>query len=127
MRTIIYEELPAQLVYIKFKLSGKNEFITVATTRPELICSCQAILVHPEDERYKNLIGQKAILPIYEREVAILSNRVVGQKFWLRDSYDLQLWRYNRCEIIQRAWPEGDNGNWFRWKNERKSWQICWA
>jgi len=78
---VIYEELPAQLVYIKFKLSGKNEFITVATTRPELICSCQAILVHPEDERYKNLIGQKAILPIYEREVAILSNRVVDRNF----------------------------------------------
>jgi valyl-tRNA synthetase len=78
---VIYEELPAQLVYIKFKLSGKNEFITVATTRPELICSCQAILVHPEDERYKNLIGQKVILPIYEREVPILSNRVVDRNF----------------------------------------------
>jgi len=78
---IVYEELPTQLVYIKFKLSGKDEFITIATTRPELICSCQAILVHPEDERYKHLPGQKAILPIYNREVPILANPVVDANF----------------------------------------------
>jgi len=78
---IVYEEIPTQLVYIKFKISGKDEFITIATTRPELICSCQAILVNPQDERYKHLKGQKAVLPIYGREVPILEHPIVKPEF----------------------------------------------
>ncbi|MEM5879319.1 MAG: valine--tRNA ligase [Candidatus Aenigmatarchaeota archaeon] len=78
---IVYEELPTQLVYVKFKLAGEDGYITIATTRPELICSCQAILVHPEDERYKNLVGKKALLPIYNREVAILANPAANPEF----------------------------------------------
>jgi len=77
---VVYEELPTKLVYIKFKTTENEEFV-VATTRPELLCSCQAILINPEDERYKHLIGKKAIVPIYEREVPILAHPIVKMDF----------------------------------------------
>jgi valyl-tRNA synthetase len=77
---VVYEELPTKLVYIKFKTTD-NEEIVIATTRPELLCSCQAVLVNPEDERYKHLVGKKAIVPIYEREVPILAHPIVKPEF----------------------------------------------
>jgi len=77
---VVYEELPTKLVYIKFRTTD-NEEIIIATTRPELLCSCQAVLVNPEDERYKHLVGKKAIVPIYEREVPILAHPIVKPEF----------------------------------------------
>jgi len=77
---VVYEELPTKLVYIKFKTTD-NEEIIIATTRPELLCSCQAVLVNPEDERYKHLVGKKAIVPIYGGEVPILAHPIVKPEF----------------------------------------------
>jgi len=77
---VVYEELPTKLVYIKFK-TADNEEIVIATTRPELLCSCQAVLVNPEDERYKHLVDKKAIVPIYGREVPILAHPIVKPEF----------------------------------------------
>jgi len=77
---VVYEELPTKLVYIKFKTTD-NEEIVIATTRPELLCSCQAVLVNPEDERYKHLVGKKAIVPIYGREVPIFAHPIVKPEF----------------------------------------------
>ena len=62
--------------YIKFALK-KGGYITIATTRPELLSSCVAIFVNPDDERYKTLIGQKAIVPIFHQEVTISSDSEV--------------------------------------------------
>jgi valyl-tRNA synthetase len=77
---VVYEELPTKLAYIKFKTSD-NEEIVIATTRPELLCSCQAVLVNPEDERYKHLVSKKAIVPIYGREIPILAHPIVKPEF----------------------------------------------
>jgi valyl-tRNA synthetase len=66
-----YEDLPSTLSYIRFKVKETNENLVIATTRPELICACQLVIVNPTDERYKNLHGLHAILPIYGREVPI--------------------------------------------------------
>jgi len=68
---IEYEDLPSSLSYIRFKVKETGENLVVATTRPELICACQLIIVNPTDERYKNLQGLHAILPVYGREVSI--------------------------------------------------------
>jgi valyl-tRNA synthetase len=79
---IEYAELPTKLVYFRFKISGTNdETVTIASTRPELLCSCQAIIVNPEDERYKHLVGRKASLPIYYREVPILAHASAKSDF----------------------------------------------
>ncbi len=66
-----YEELPTELIYIRFKVKETKRDLIVATTRPELLCSCQTILVNPDDERYIQLHGLHAIIPIYCREVPI--------------------------------------------------------
>jgi valyl-tRNA synthetase len=66
-----YEELPTRLVHVKFKVKETGEPLVIATTRPELICSCQLVIVNPTDERYTGLQGKHAILPIYDREVEI--------------------------------------------------------
>ncbi len=66
-----YKELPTRLTYMHFKVKETGENITIATTRPELICSCQLIIVNSTDERYLSVQGKHAILPIYGREVEI--------------------------------------------------------
>jgi len=66
-----YEDRPSSLSYIRFKVKETGENLIIATTRPELICACQLVIVNPTDERYKNLHGMHALLPVYGREVPI--------------------------------------------------------
>ncbi len=70
----------AKLYYIRFDVEG-GESITIATTRPELMPACVAIYVHPEDERYRHLIGKRAKLPIFGREVPIMANEDVDMEY----------------------------------------------
>lgn len=65
----IYEEEPTHLWHIKYKVVGEDRYLTVATTRPETMLGDTAVAVHPEDERYKNLVGKKCILPIMNKEL----------------------------------------------------------
>ena len=76
-----YIEKPTKLVYIIFKVKETKGEITIATTRPELLCACQAIIVHPNDERYNLLHGKHAIVPIYNREVPIIPNKQARMDF----------------------------------------------
>ena len=66
-----YEELPTRLLYVKFKVKETGEPLVIATTRPELICSCQLVIVNPSDERYTALHGKQVTIPIYNRDVDI--------------------------------------------------------
>ena len=66
-----YEDLPTRLVHVKFTVKETGESLVIATTRPELICSCQLVIVNPADERYTALHGKHATLPIYNRDVEI--------------------------------------------------------
>src|SRR5437879_7508781 len=68
---IIYQEKPTKLVSIAFKVKETSEELLIATTRPELMSSCQLVIVNPEDESYKKLHGLHAVVPIFEREVEI--------------------------------------------------------
>ncbi len=68
---IVYQEKPTQLVSIAFRVRETGEELVVATTRPELMSSCQLVIVNPEDESYKKLHGLHAVVPIFEREVEI--------------------------------------------------------
>ncbi|MEM5802327.1 MAG: valine--tRNA ligase [Candidatus Aenigmatarchaeota archaeon] len=78
---VVYKDLPTQLVYIKFKIKGSEESIVIATTRPELLCSCQAVIANPRDERYKKFFNKKAIIPIYQREVPIIPHSSADPNF----------------------------------------------
>ncbi len=76
-----YEELPTRLAHVKFTVEESGEPLVIATTRPELICSCQLVIVNPADERYTSLHGKHARLPIYGRLVEIRSHPSARAEF----------------------------------------------
>jgi valyl-tRNA synthetase len=76
-----YEEEQATLYYFKYRLAGSEEFIPVATIRPETILGDTAVAVHPDDERYKKFIGKKAIVPILNREIPVIADDYVSIEF----------------------------------------------
>ena len=77
---IEYKEERGKLWYIRYSLQTKN-YIVVATTRPETMLGDTALAVNPKDERYKKLVGKKAILPLANREIPIIADRLVNPKF----------------------------------------------
>jgi valyl-tRNA synthetase len=78
---VIHEERPGHLWHIKYPVAGTQEFLTVATTRPETMLGDTAVAVHPEDERYKHLIGRKVMLPLMNREIPIIGDEMVEREF----------------------------------------------
>lgn len=76
-----HEELDGILTYIKYPLSDNSNYIIVATTRPETMLGDTAVVVNPEDERYKQFIGKTIKLPLTDREIPVLSDAVVDMSF----------------------------------------------
>lgn len=77
-----HEERQGNLWYVKYPIENSpNEFITVATTRPETMLGDTAVAVHPDDERYKQLIGKNAILPELNRPIPIIADESVDRAF----------------------------------------------
>jgi valyl-tRNA synthetase len=70
-----------KLWYLKYPVIGTNEFITVATTRPETMLGDTGVAVNPNDERFKRFIGLKVLLPIVEREIPIFGDEYVSMDF----------------------------------------------
>ncbi|MGB6483719.1 MAG: valine--tRNA ligase [Candidatus Acidiferrales bacterium] len=77
----IHESREGKLWFIRYPVKDSKEFITVATTRPETMLGDTAIAVHPEDKRYKKLVGRKAILPLMNREIPVIADDLVDQEF----------------------------------------------
>ncbi len=78
---VIYEEKQGLLYHLKYAIEGTNEFVTIATTRPETILGDTAICIHPADERYTHLKGKKAIVPICNRVIPIIFDEYVDMEF----------------------------------------------
>ena len=78
---VIREETEGTLWYIKYKIKGEDEYLTVATTRPETVLGDTAIAVNPKDPRYKKWIGKTALLPILEREIPIVADSHIDPEF----------------------------------------------
>ena len=77
-----HEEEESKLYYVRYPLeSPEGEYITVATTRPETILGDTAVAVHPDDERYKALVGHTAILPALHRPIPIIADESVDPEF----------------------------------------------
>jgi valyl-tRNA synthetase len=74
-------ELKGKLWYIRYLLKEESGFISVATTRPETMLGDTAVAVNPNDNRYKHLIGKKAVLPLLKREIPIVADEVVNMDF----------------------------------------------
>jgi len=78
---ILYDEKPSQLVYMRFKVVETGKDLIVASTRPELLSSCQIVLVNPEDQRYKDVVGKHALVPLIGREVKIAAHPYASAEF----------------------------------------------
>ena len=76
-----YQENETFLNYLEFPSSSNESGVPIATTRPELLAACVAVVVHPEDERYQHLTGKKVKIPLFDREVEIITDREVDPEF----------------------------------------------
>ncbi len=76
-----YEEQAGHFWHLRYKLSDGDGYIYLATTRPETLLGDTAVAVHPDDERYKDMVGKTVILPIVGREIPIIADTYVEQDF----------------------------------------------
>lgn len=76
-----YKEVNGHLYHLRYPLKDGSGHITVATTRPETMLGDTAVAVHPEDDRYKDLIGKTLILPIIGREIPVIADEYVDKDF----------------------------------------------
>lgn len=78
---VVYKDVQGAFYYMKYPLADGSGHIEIATTRPETMLGDTAVAVHPEDERYKHLIGKTVILPIVGREIPIIADEYVDMEF----------------------------------------------
>ncbi|MEJ5257429.1 MAG: valine--tRNA ligase [Fervidobacterium sp.] len=76
-----YHEEEGALYHVKYPIKGEDDYLVIATTRPETMLGDTAVAVHPSDERYKKYIGKTAILPIVGRELPIIADNYVDPSF----------------------------------------------
>ncbi|MBT8261941.1 MAG: valine--tRNA ligase [Bacteroidia bacterium] len=76
-----YEEKQGNLYYLQYAIEGSDDFVTIATTRPETILGDTAICINPEDERFTHLKGKKVIVPICNRVIPIIEDEYVSMEF----------------------------------------------
>ncbi len=104
-----HQEEKGNLWKIRYRLKDSDEYITIATTRPETIPGDTAICVHPEDERFSALIGKTALVPIIGREIPIIADNYVDREFGTgalkvtpsHDHNDWHLGKKHNLEFIQ--------------------------
>ena len=105
---VIYEERQGKLYHLKYKIEGTEDYIVIATTRPETILGDTAICINPNDERYAHLKGKKAIVPIANRVIPIIFDEYVDMEFGTgclkvtpaHDVNDKELGERHNLEII---------------------------
>ncbi len=79
---VVHEDFAGKLYQIRYPLAGDpNQFVTVATTRPETMLGDTAVAVNPRDERYKNLVGKKLRLPLLDREIPVVADDFADPQF----------------------------------------------
>jgi valyl-tRNA synthetase len=76
-----HSERDTKLYHIRYPIPGSDDSVVVATTRPETMLGDTAVAVHPDDERYKHLVGRKALLPLMNREIPIIADSYVDPAF----------------------------------------------
>lgn len=110
-----YAQLETDFVDIEFKVKETGGAVVISTTRPELLCTCAAVIFHPTDERYKMLDGMHAIVPIYEHEVKIFAHPMAdptkGTGIVMMCSFgdlsDIRFFREKNLEPVYAINPDG--------------------
>ena len=78
---VLHKDTPGKLYFIKYPLENSEEFVTVATTRPETMLGDTAVAINPKDERFKNLVGKNAILPLQNTVIPIIADHRIDLAF----------------------------------------------
>ncbi len=78
---VIHKELQSKLYYLKYQVEGEDDFIPIATTRPETILGDTAVCVHPQDERFTRFRGKRVVVPLVDRPVPIIRDEYVDREF----------------------------------------------
>ncbi len=112
---VIYSTENSKLHKVRYKIAGTDEYITIATTRPETIMGDSAIAVHPDDSRYAHLKGAKAIVPMVDREIPIIFDDYVDLEFGTgalkvtpaHDVNDYEIGKRHKLETINIFNPDG--------------------
>ncbi len=76
-----HKDIKGSMWHIKYKITGTDQYLTVATTRPETLLGDTAVCVHPEDDRYESLVGKTVELPLLKKEIAIIADDYVDSEF----------------------------------------------
>ncbi len=105
---VFYKEKNGKLWYIKYPIKDSNEYLVVATTRPETMLGDTGVAVNPNDSRYTKFIGKKVVLPIVKKEIPIFSDEYVDKDFGTgcvkitpaHDPNDFEMAKRNNLEII---------------------------
>ena len=111
-----YQDLEGSFWHIKYPIANSDEFIIVATTRPETMLGDTGIAVNPEDERYTNLVGTNVILPLMDREIPIFADEYVDKEFGTglvkvtpaHDPNDFEMGKRHNLEEINILDPQGN-------------------
>ena len=112
---VIMKEIQSKLYYIKYQIEGSEDFLTIATTRPETIMADVAICINPNDPRFTHLKGKKAIIPLINRAIPIIEDEYVDMEFGTgclkvtpaHDINDYELGIKHKLEVIDIL---NDNG-----------------
>ena len=78
---VVYREVQSKLYYIRYRVEGEEDYLTVATTRPETILGDTAVCVHPDDDRFKKYHDKKVLVPLVERPVPVIVDEYVDREF----------------------------------------------
>jgi valyl-tRNA synthetase len=78
---VVYQPNKGKLWHINYPIVGSSKFVTVATTRPETMLGDTAVAIHPDDTRYKHLVGKMVLLPVMNREIPIIADSFVDKEF----------------------------------------------
>src|SRR3989344_3779397 len=100
-------ERTTKLNYINFDIKGQNKKVTIATSRPEFLAACVGIFVHPDDKRYRDLIGKELIVPLFNHSVKIMKDEKVDPNFGtgivmictFGDNTDIEWWKKYNLEL----------------------------
>ena len=114
-----YHPEKGNLWYIKYPLKDSNDFLTVATTRPETMIGDTAVAVNPNDVRYKDIVGKTVILPLVGREIKVVADYIVDMQFGTgavkvtpaHDSVDYEIARRHNLEILEVIDSNGNMTN----------------
>jgi valyl-tRNA synthetase len=78
---VVHDERPGKLWHIRYPVVGSNDFLVVATTRPETMLGDTAVAVHPDDGRYQKFVGKRVMLPLMNREIPVIADTYVSPEF----------------------------------------------